>query len=119
MMYEESKTKYGRISGEWPEEARAFTVASLKAVHLLENRVKAVGDHLSKNSRHSSKPPSQDANRLGKVSGGFRRLEPAQEFMRTRSLIGTAIKQDVCPLQTLEMVFTKGNYNYMKLVNSD
>jgi transposase len=54
-----------------------------------------------------------------KVSGGFRRLEPAQEFMRIRSLIATAIKQDACPLQTLEMVFTKGNYNYMKLVNPD
>ena len=52
-----------------------------------------------------------------KVSGGFRRLEPAQEFMRIRSLIATAIKQDACPLQTLEMVFAKGNYNYMKLVN--
>lgn len=52
-----------------------------------------------------------------KVLEEFRRLEPAQEFMRIRSLIGSAIKQDVCPLQTLEMVFTKGNSNYMKLVN--
>ena len=167
MMYEKSKAEYDRISGEWPEEARAFTVSLLKAVHLLENRVKALEDQLLKNSRNSSKPPSQDMNRpvkrgggeerpkrdaggyeqiyefeygprvkaravylfacqfipqkrvkellrmnklYTKVSGGFRRLEPAQEFMRIRSLIATVIKQDVYPFQTLEMVFTKGNY---------
>ena len=45
-----------------------------------------------------------------KVSGGFRELEPAQEFMYIRSLVGTAIKQAVCPLQTLESVFTQGNF---------
>ena len=70
MMYEESKTKYDRISGEWSEEARAFSAALLKAVHLLENRVKALEDQLSKNSRNSSKPPSQDVNRPVKRSGG-------------------------------------------------
>ena len=54
-----------------------------------------------------------------KVSGGFRNLEPAQEFMRIRSLISTAIKQAVCPLQALEMVFTKGNTDYFALINPD
>ena len=70
MMYEKSKAEYDRISGKWPEEARAFTVASLKAVHPLKNRVKALEDQLSKNSRNSSKPPSQDVNRPVKRSGG-------------------------------------------------
>jgi transposase len=54
-----------------------------------------------------------------KVSGGFRNLEPAQEFMRICSFISTAIKQAVCPLQALEMVFTKGNTDYLALVNPD
>ena len=52
-----------------------------------------------------------------KVSGGFQRLEPAKKFMRIRSIIATAIKQALCPLQILEIVFIKGNYNYLKLVN--
>jgi transposase len=54
-----------------------------------------------------------------KVSGGFRKLEPTQEFMRIRSLISTAMKQAVCPLQALEMVFTKGNTDYLALINPD
>jgi hypothetical protein len=54
-----------------------------------------------------------------KVSRGFRNMEPAQEFMRIRSLISTAIKQAVCPLQALEMVFTKGNTDYLALINPD
>ena len=54
-----------------------------------------------------------------KVSGGFRELEPAQEFMHIRSLVGTAIKQAICPLQTLESVFTHGNSNYMRLIRPD
>jgi hypothetical protein len=50
-MYEESKTKYDRISGEWPEEARGFTAALLKALHLLENRVKAHGDQTDEDTQ--------------------------------------------------------------------
>lgn len=52
-----------------------------------------------------------------KVSGGFRNLKPAEQFMHIRSLIGTAVKQAVCPLQTLEMVFTQDNDGYMKLAH--
>jgi len=54
-----------------------------------------------------------------KVSGGFRELEPAQEYMRIRSLIGTAVKQSVCPLQILENVFTQGNSDYLRLIHPD
>ena len=53
-----------------------------------------------------------------KVSGGFRELKPAQEYMRIRSLISTAVKQAVCPLQSLEQLFTKGNLDYMNLINT-
>jgi hypothetical protein len=54
-----------------------------------------------------------------KVSGGFRELESAKEYMRIRSLMGTAIKQSVCPLQILENVFTQGKSDYLKLINPD
>jgi len=54
-----------------------------------------------------------------KVSGGFRALTAAKEFMKIRSLISTAIKQAVCPLKTLQMVFTDGNNDFMKLAYPD
>lgn len=54
-----------------------------------------------------------------KVSGGFRELTPAEEFMKIRSLISTAVKQSVCPLLTLSQVFKPGNVEFMKLVNPD
>lgn len=54
-----------------------------------------------------------------KVSGGFRALTPAEEFMQIRSLISTAGKQAACPLQTLVQVFTYGNSEFMKLANPD
>ena len=56
---------------------------------------------------------------LAKVSGGFRELKPAQEYMRIRSLISTAVKKAVGPLQSLEQLFNKGNLDYMSLTNSD
>jgi transposase len=54
-----------------------------------------------------------------KVSGGFRALAPAEEFMCIRSLITTAVKQAVCPLKTLNQVFTQGNTEFMGLVIPD
>jgi hypothetical protein len=51
--------------------------------------------------------------------GGYQNLEPAQEFMCIRFLISKALKQAVCPLQALEMVFTKGNTDYLALINPD
>jgi transposase len=54
-----------------------------------------------------------------KVSGGFRALTPAQEFMRLRSLIHTAIKQAACPMEILVQLFTPGNTDYLNLVNPD
>jgi transposase len=54
-----------------------------------------------------------------KISGGFRELTPAEEFMKIRSLISTAVKQSVCPLLTLSQVFIPGNIEFMKLVNPD
>jgi len=54
-----------------------------------------------------------------KLSGGFRELETAQEFMYIRSLVDTAIKQAVCSLQTLESEFTQGNSDYMRLNRPD
>lgn len=50
-----------------------------------------------------------------KVSGGFRAIAPAEEFMRIRSLISTAVKQSLCPLQTLIRVFTPGNTEFVTL----
>jgi transposase len=53
------------------------------------------------------------------VSGGFRNLKPVLEFMRIRALISTAIKQAVCQLQVLEMIFAKDkNADFLALVNS-
>lgn len=54
-----------------------------------------------------------------KVSGGFRALTAAKEFMKIRSLISTAVKQAVCPLGTLQMVFIDGNNDFMKLAYPD
>lgn len=54
-----------------------------------------------------------------KVSGGFRAMTPAKEFMHIRSLISTAVKQAICPLQTLSRVFTPGNNAFMSLLNPD
>lgn len=54
-----------------------------------------------------------------KVSGGFRALTPAEEFMRIRSLISTAVKQAVCPLLALAQVFTPGNSQFLTLANPD
>lgn len=54
-----------------------------------------------------------------KVSGGFRALTSAEEFMQIRSLISTAVKQAACPLQTLVQVFTDGNSEFMRLANPD
>lgn len=54
-----------------------------------------------------------------KVSGGFRALAPAEEFMRIRSLISTAVKQSLCPLKTLIQVFTPGNTEFIRLAYPD
>jgi len=54
-----------------------------------------------------------------KVSGGFRAMTPAKEFMHIRSLISTAVKQAICPLQTLSRVFTPGNNAFMCMLNPD
>lgn len=54
-----------------------------------------------------------------KVSGGFRAMTPAKEFMQIRSLISTAVKQDVCPLYTMIQVFSPGNNQFMMLANPD
>ena len=54
-----------------------------------------------------------------KVSGGFRALKPAEEFMHIRSLISTAVKQSVCPLLTLKQVFSPGNNDFLHLANPD
>jgi hypothetical protein len=39
--------------------------------------------------------------------------------MCIRSLISTAVKQVICPLKTLNQVFTHGNTDFMGLVNPD
>lgn len=54
-----------------------------------------------------------------KISGGFRAITPAKEFMRLRSLIHTAIKQTTCPRNTLVQLFTPGCYDFLSLVNPD
>jgi transposase-like protein len=50
-----------------------------------------------------------------KVSGGFRSKRAGQEFMTIRSLVSTAIKQGVDPIEQLVDVFTPGNESYMRL----
>lgn len=50
-----------------------------------------------------------------KVSGGFRSIIAAEQFMLIRSLVSTAIKQAFCPMQILMNVFTLGNKEYLKL----
>lgn len=54
-----------------------------------------------------------------KVSGGFRALGPAQEFMRLRSFIHTAIKQGLPPMEALIQLFTPGNDQYLRLAYPD
>ena len=54
-----------------------------------------------------------------KLSGGFRELKLAKEYMRILALSSTMVKQAFCPLQTLEQVFTKGDLKYMNLVHPD
>ncbi len=146
MIYGDLKTVYDRVSGQWPEEVRAFPVPLLSVTKQLEDCVRTLEDQNTKNSRNSSKPPNQDVNRPvrrhgnegipmaeftnnqagrdlrmnkvgAKVSGGFRKLATAPAFMRIPPIIGTAVKQAVCPLQTLEWVFTKGNSQSMELIN--
>ena len=60
-----------------------------------------------------------DEQSPGQGIRGLRELEPAQEFMHIHSIVGAAIKQAICPLQTLESVFTQGNSDYMKLIRPD
>lgn len=50
-----------------------------------------------------------------KVSGGFRSLEAAQEFMDIRSFVATAIKRGPDPVEELVSLFTPGNDDYMRL----
>ena len=50
-----------------------------------------------------------------KVSGGFRSLEAGRQFMRIRSFIATAVKQQADPLEELVKLFTPGNTGYMRL----
>lgn len=50
-----------------------------------------------------------------KVSGGFRSKQAGEEFMRIRSLISTAIKQGVDPIEQLVAVFSPGDESYMSL----
>jgi transposase len=50
-----------------------------------------------------------------KVSGGFRSKRAGQEFMTIRSLVSTALKQGVDPIEQLVDVFTPGNESYMRL----
>ncbi|PSR13115.1 MAG: hypothetical protein C7N36_09355 [Bacteroidetes bacterium] len=50
-----------------------------------------------------------------KVSGGFRSIIAAEQFMIIRSLVSTAVKQAFCPMQILMHVFTPGNKEYLKL----
>lgn len=54
-----------------------------------------------------------------KVSGGFRAITPAEEFMRLRSFIHTAIKQARCPMEVLAQLFKPGCQDYLSLVNPD
>lgn len=54
-----------------------------------------------------------------KVSGGFRAYTPAQDFMRIRSFIHTAIKQGVSPMDVLIQLFTPHNEDYLNLVYPD
>jgi transposase len=53
-----------------------------------------------------------------KVSGCFRSLVAGQEFMAIRSLVATAVKQGVDPIQALRQVFTTGDLQYMSLAKS-
>lgn len=50
-----------------------------------------------------------------KVSGGFRSLVAAQEFMDIRSFVATAIKRGADPVEELVNLFTPGNGDYMRL----
>jgi len=50
-----------------------------------------------------------------KVSGGFRSLEAAKEFMGVRSFVATAIKRGANPVEELVSLFTPGNTDYMRL----
>lgn len=50
-----------------------------------------------------------------KVSGGFRSLNAAQEFMDIRSFVATAIKRGADPVEELVSLFTPGNGDYMRL----
>jgi len=50
-----------------------------------------------------------------KVSGGFRSLDAAQEFMGVRSFVATAIKRGADPVVELVNLFTSGNTDYMRL----
>lgn len=53
-----------------------------------------------------------------KVSGCFRSPKAGQEFMAVRSLVATAIKQGVDPIQALRQVLTTGGSPYMSLAKS-
>lgn len=53
-----------------------------------------------------------------KVSGGFRSLAAAKEFMGIRSFIATAIKRGADPVEELVSLFTPGNTDYMRLARN-
>jgi transposase len=50
-----------------------------------------------------------------KVSGGFRSFDAGQEFMSIRSLIASAIKQGLDPIETLVQLCTPGNVEYLNV----
>ena len=54
-----------------------------------------------------------------KVSGGFRALTPAQDFMLIRSFIHTAIKQGLSTMDVLKQLFTPNNEQYLFMVYPD
>lgn len=70
MIYDELKSKYDHISGNWPEDAKAFSSMLLSVIEQLERRMKSLEDQLAQNSRNSSKPPSQDFHRPVKRDSG-------------------------------------------------
>ena len=53
-----------------------------------------------------------------KVSSGFRSATAGAEFMAIRSLISTAVKQGIDPIEQLVAVFTPGDESYMRLAGT-
>ena len=88
MISSELRTIYEAQSGEWPPDAKAFSLTLLSVIEDLEARVKHLEDRLAVNSGNSSLPSSKDSlqspkkrslrvksrvlNLLGRVRDGLR-----------------------------------------------